>query len=556
MGSAAPAISTRIEHRDRQKAKGQRRHDMREGPQPKYVNAARTTENSVLMEPTKESALAKICDKRAARQTRQRARKSNAAIATCGIVTFSKAAQPIVDALPPAEQDRLLLDTARRLADAMGTTLHGAVVHRDETALHMHYRLAAVRTDGRPISKVVDTKHLQDAAAAAWSHLGIERGTPKQVRQDLGEPASAWTHRSVKQLHEDLPAEIDAAEQTAGEQINAIKADAEAQIEAAKARATEAETQAAEAERKATQTANRLETAQTKLSNVQGECTTLEKRVTNYQRRLDQQQEDLTAKQAELEEAKREVERLDSELKALANSDEDQPEKRQVIVSKTEERGWGPWSRREVVGERRLTYIRPKDTEKWRGAVLKRAKDAREDAEQRREEAATAERQRKQEAKRRQQLQNALIHTMTAPAAFDDAEAALWAAEAVLIERYGVQMQVAAEIARVPPQDGLSDRQIGAALYREGRDQGWKQQWFRVPTGVAREIIEMARDDDRLDRIRFRDSDEATAMLEKAREESAESARMRAEAADPDFDPLGDSPPPRPLPRSGPSFGR
>ena len=223
-----PAISTRIEHRSRSRAKGQRRHDMREGPQPKYVDASRTTENTVLIEPIKESALAKICEERANLLDRSRARKSNAAIATCGIVTFSKTAQPIVDALPPAEQDRLFLESAKALADAMGTTLHGAVVHRDESAIHMHYRLAAVRTDGRPISKTVDTRALQDVVAAPWSYLGIERGTPKQVRRDLGEPESAWTHRSVKQLHEDLPAEIEAARAKAeAEREKAEKAEAE-----------------------------------------------------------------------------------------------------------------------------------------------------------------------------------------------------------------------------------------------------------------------------------------------------------------------------------------
>ena len=526
-----PAVSTRIEHRDRSKAKGQRRHDKREGPQPKYVNPDRSAENSVLMEPAKESALAKICEGRANYLNRTRARKSNAAIATTGIVTFSKEAQAIVDGLSRAEQDRLLLQSAEALAEEMGTTLHGVVVHRDETALHMHYRLAAVRTDGRPVSKVVDTAALQDAVAQTWVHLGIDRGTPKQVRQDLEEPASAWAHRSVKQLHEDLPGEIEEAKREAAERIaDAMSAVAEANKKAAKA------------EERATKTAERLETAQTKLSNVQGECTTLETRVTNYQRRLDQQQEDLTAKQAELREAQEEVKRLEGELKALANSDEDQPKQRKINVPQTEERGWGPWRYQVVTGKKPLTYTKLSDTKLWRGAVRKREQDARKEAEQRRKDAEAAAQQRDKEAKARQRLQNALIQTMTAPAPCDDATAALWATEAVMVERYGVQMQVAADIARVPPQEGLSDRQIAAALYREGREQGWERQWFSVSTNIAREIIALAREDLRLDEISFRDDGgEATSLLQQARD---------ARDADPMAEPAPE-PSPRPKPRDG-----
>jgi uncharacterized coiled-coil DUF342 family protein len=495
-----PAISTRIEHRSRSKAKGQRRHDMREGPQPKYVTPNRTSENSVLVEPTKESALAKICEERASHLGRQRARKSNAAIATTGIVTFSKAAQPIVNELPRAEQDRLLLDSAQALAEEMGTTLHGAVVHRDETALHMHYRLAAVRTDGRPVSKVADTAALQDVAAATWSHLGIERGTPKQVRKVLGEPASSWTHRSVKQLHEDLPGEIEEAKRVATEQI----ADAMARV-------ATAETRASEAEKRATQTAERLATAQAKVKEANGECRRLEKRAETYQRRLETQQGKLTKAQTELEEAREEIKQLQDEIKALANADQQPPRRRQISVPQTEQRGRGPFRRPVVTGEKRLTYIKPSDTQAWHGAALKRAEDARKEADRRRKEAEAAHRQRREEAEQRQRLQNALIQTMTAPAPCGDAEAALWAAEAVQVERYGVQMQVAANIARVPPQEGLSDRQIAAALYREGREQGWERQWFSVSMGIAREIIALAREDGRLDHITFRDNSDGAA---------------------------------------------
>tara|TARA_R110000851_G_scaffold35316_1_gene92954 strand:- start:369 stop:1124 length:756 start_codon:yes stop_codon:yes gene_type:complete len=66
--------------------------------------------------------------------------------------------------------------------------------------------------DGQPLSMVIkpaDTRALQDTAAAAWEDLGITRGKPKAERIADGEPVSAWRHRTVKQLHEDLPREIE-----------------------------------------------------------------------------------------------------------------------------------------------------------------------------------------------------------------------------------------------------------------------------------------------------------------------------------------------------------
>ena len=537
MGKAPPAISTRIEHKSRSKAKGQRRHDMREGPQPKYVNADRTTENSVLMEPTKESALAKICDKRTARQPRQRARKSNAAIATCGIVTFSKEAQPIVDVLPPDEQDRLLLDTARRLADAMGTTLHGAVVHRDETALHMHYQLAAVRTDGRPISKVVDTKHLQDAAAAAWSHLGIERGTSKQARQERGEPASAWAHRSVKQLHEDLPAEIDAAEHDAGEQIKA-----------ANARAAEAEEEVKEVEEKLRKTEERLKTAETKAAQAEAWSGVLSSRITTYRNRLENHERQLKKAASDLEAAREEIRRLSEDPDELPK-----PKQRQVYT-RTAPAGkkWGGLIETPAQYDpRKIKFLEPQPTREAFGRLEYKKKQAEE-------ETIYQKRAREEAEKAYRRLQANLIRPIAAPEPIEDDEAALraalWATQEEIVTRYRVQMQVDAEMARVPPQEGVTDRQIAAALYSIGRDLGWERRWFDVSDSIASEIISMAIEDDCLDSISFR-TDSAADMLDEARADDARLRDQEAAAFDPDPDPLGDSPPPRPKPRNGPSFG-
>ena len=260
-------ISTRIRHNPVGKAKGQRRHDTRAGEVPKYVDQERSHLNSVLMEPATEGPMRAECQRR--REDRGlRAMATNSAIATDGILTFGAEAQKVVEQLPPDEQDRLFLETARTLAAEMNTTLAGLVVHRDESAIHAHFRTVAVRLDGLPISKRVDTKRLQDRAAEAWAHLGITRGKAKKQRIADGEPRSATINRSVKQLHDDLPAELAAAQE------------------------------------KAAKAAERLAKAEVKAQAAEGQVEKLEKRVATYQRRLEQAQAEIERLKAAMPEPK------------------------------------------------------------------------------------------------------------------------------------------------------------------------------------------------------------------------------------------------------------
>ena len=207
------AVTMRIEHRSVSRAENQRAHDIRKGRLPDYVNADRSQFNSTIIQPLTGFELRHICeDRRSKAGDRKRAMKSDAAVATTGIIGFSHSAQSIVQALSTAEQDRLFLEHAQAIAEKLGTTLHGLVVHRDETALHGHFQLAAVREDGKPVSKVTtpaNLSNLQDHAAECWSSIGLTRGKRKKDRIQDGEPMHKWVHRSVKQLHEDLPQEIE-----------------------------------------------------------------------------------------------------------------------------------------------------------------------------------------------------------------------------------------------------------------------------------------------------------------------------------------------------------
>jgi hypothetical protein len=145
--------------------------------------------------------------------------KKDAAIATVGILTFGHEAQPLIDILPLAEQDALYNEAAKAIADRLNTTLTSLVVHRDESAPHAHYTLAAYDLEGIPLSKKITptvASELQDIAGSVYDVYGIHRGEKKKTKiarlvsegYTKNEISAAVIHRTVKTLHEDLPKEI------------------------------------------------------------------------------------------------------------------------------------------------------------------------------------------------------------------------------------------------------------------------------------------------------------------------------------------------------------
>lgn len=207
-------VSTRVEHRPTRRASGQRDHDLRHGVIPKYVFQSLTHQNSVIIEPLKGHELRAICEERRSQRDTKRAMKLTAAVSTNGIITFGVEAQSVIDSLPVAEQDALYLKAAQTIAKRLDTDLTGLVVHRDETTGHGHYQMPAVNRSGKPLSKVITpsvAKELQDIVGAVYGELGVTRGKAKIQRIRDGEPAHTWNHRTVKQLHEDLPKELEAA---------------------------------------------------------------------------------------------------------------------------------------------------------------------------------------------------------------------------------------------------------------------------------------------------------------------------------------------------------
>lgn len=220
MTQRALSVSVRVEHRNMGRAAGQRRHDTRSGVSPQYVDTERSVQNSILVEPKREAELRQICEERRARRSPKRARKRDAAVATVGILTFSRDAQPIIEALSVAEQDALYRKAAEAIAERLQSTVTGLVVHRDEAAPHAHFQLPAIGQDGIPLSKKITptvATELQDLVGSIYAVHGIHRGTSKAERIARGEEPEKIHHRSVAELHrtqlQDYAKELEAEQQ-------------------------------------------------------------------------------------------------------------------------------------------------------------------------------------------------------------------------------------------------------------------------------------------------------------------------------------------------------
>ncbi|MBI1492449.1 plasmid recombination protein [Halocynthiibacter styelae] len=209
------AISIRVKHAHRSRYKNQRRHDLRVGHQPGYVDGDRAGLNRVILDLPMPAEITKRAKALRERTNPSRAMRADAAVATIGIITFGHAAKPIFEALTPEEQDAAYLEVAERIADEYGTTLRGLVVHADETAPHAHVVWDCRDHDGVPMSHVMKGSRLQDIAAEVIAQHApdIVRGVRKSTRIARGDKPSQIYNRSVQQLHQELPFEVAAKEQ-------------------------------------------------------------------------------------------------------------------------------------------------------------------------------------------------------------------------------------------------------------------------------------------------------------------------------------------------------
>ncbi|WP_342633631.1 plasmid recombination protein [Acidithiobacillus thiooxidans] len=288
---------------------GQNRHDLRQAI-PNYVDQERTADNDLIIAPANPTTLRQTCLERRAQRNCQRILKSDAAIAMGGIITFGTEAQAVIQALSRAEQRAMYRSIGERLAERLNTTLTGLVVHNDEAAPHAHFQMPGYDLDGVPLSKTVTrevTSALQDIAGQvlAAQGLSITRGKAKQERVKDDEDWSKIIHRSVQQLHEDLPTEIAAAEQ----------------------RRTEAEREAGEAEKKREKNAGLAAKAKEDLEAGRGDVEKVQKRLKAYERRQAEAEKQIKAleqEQTDLEVAiarkQKTVERIQAQMPQLVSA--------------------------------------------------------------------------------------------------------------------------------------------------------------------------------------------------------------------------------------------
>lgn len=211
------AASVRIKSRTVSQAYGQRRHDFRIGRQPNYVDQHRAHLNRILFKPRPLPDIRDEVERLRHARGVQRAMKSNAAIVTAGIITFGSEAAKLFAALTTQQQDAAYSELAHALAERLDTTLEALVHHGDETTAHAHFELRGVTNSGHPVSKELTRRgmsDLQDLTAEVLQRYcpDLQRGNRKQDRLDAGAHYPDTLNRSVRQLHEDLPAEIAAKE--------------------------------------------------------------------------------------------------------------------------------------------------------------------------------------------------------------------------------------------------------------------------------------------------------------------------------------------------------
>lgn len=488
-------VSVRVETNSTSGAGGQRSHDLRIGKQPDYVDSSRSHLNSTIVPCLTPKELSKIClDRRVDRAQTQgakrqpRSMKKDATIMIAGIITFGKEAQPHIRNLPDGEQNELFRQTVELVAKELGTTVAGLVVHRDESAPHAHFQLPGYGVDGSPISKKINLpmcSKIQDIGAKPFNKIGIHRGERVSERRERGEDYSKTIHRSVRQLHSDLPKELEAAQEKVAEMESRVE---------------KTEGKLAEVREKLAQEQDSNDDLKTKNETLQKEQIRLEKRLKAYEKRLQDREAELTR---------------------LAQIGKEKPEvKTGTLVEMTSKNVLGKES---IKSKKEIKYVPADGLNLWYGGVLERHKKAKQKEKEALEKSEKAESELKAHRETIKKLNRDVAYTDT----ISETRAGNIAAESQYEMRYSVIVQRTPELVRVPPQAEKTPRQIASALYRVSRDNfGSSNITFRISSDeIAQQIIAMAIEDDAVMSISFNDSKHQE-MLQEAAEKALEEGQM------------------------------
>jgi hypothetical protein len=406
---------------------------------------------------------------------------ANARIFIGGIITFGTEAQAIIEKMERAEQDEIFRRVAERISRESKHPLIGLVVHRDEKSVHAHFVLRGFRAAG---GKEIPWRYrqdfmsrLQDVAGEELAHLGITRGKPKIDRIRAGEPKSKWVHRSVRELHDDLPREIEALR---------------AEIREAAKKKERNENLALEAERRG------------KLISE------------TYRAREKKAEEKLEALMRQIAEKERALAAIGREpsllpVPKLAPQTGEFVVKSGFVRKETEERRFVPAEQFEEY--EKIWLSREKQLREW---AARKAADAAEAEAKNKELEAVVE-------KRRRKLKLAAMNAVNFPNASDFRCSSLVEyveknplTSLIAFQRQEIRYNVAVQILPgrviIPSQTPATTAQIAAALYRVTKEQFQKEGWegivFTVPNAeMAKLLLAMARADKFEDKIEIHGTD-------------------------------------------------
>ena len=498
---------------------GQRRHDLRIGSKPAYVQADMSDKNSVIISPPIPSA---VRDEMAAARAKNGQQKlsKGARIFVAGVISFGTEAQATIGKMPENEQERsaqdaVILRIAERIARESGHPLIGLVVHRDESSVHAHFTLRGFRSEG---GKEIPWRfppqfmsRLQDAAAEEVAHLGIERGKRKIDRIRDGEPKSKWVHRSVRALHDDLPKEIDALRT----QIAALKEG----IEKAETKREKNERLARKAEEKKKSAEiyiNRESAARAKAAELERQAAELVNELDKKTKLLETIKTNVADAERRLSERNRALEAIGKEVK-LPEVRKLTPQTGEFVVKsgfvrkETEERQFFPAE--QVAEHQKIWLVRERMLREW---AAQKAAEAAEKEERNRELEDDI-------GKRRRNLKLAVKDIARFPNSRDFRRVPLaehveknpWVSLVAFQKqeiRYNVAVQILPGRVVIPSQTPATTAQIAAALYRVTKErfqeEGWEGILFTVPNeAMARMLLKMAREDKFEDKIEIHGPD-------------------------------------------------
>ena len=326
------AAMARVEIRDAQGYANQRRHDLRIGAQPAYVNPAPPEPNRIFIQPMTTQELKKLARERRAQRDTMRAMKSNAGIAVVGIVGFGIEAQKMFEALGPDDQERALRAAVERVAADLKTTVTGLVLHLDETARHAHFSLCGYDVTGQPLSTWMGRGVLRELQTALHEELqafmpDLERGRSRRARAEAGAAPHELVNRSVDELHIDLPFEIAEKRKELVELEEKIRTN-EARAEKARIKAKAEDDRAAKAlknaetyDRRATEAREKAEGLEAQVRGLEGRLEAIQAAKAAAEEERDRAQEEARAAQeraATAEARLREMDQIIGDAAALA----------------------------------------------------------------------------------------------------------------------------------------------------------------------------------------------------------------------------------------------